>query len=64
MVDVHTQIGDVFFSSPRGVYRVGRFFIGWERYVYGMFWEFSYWYRAYGVSSDEMQLKIRIKKIK
>jgi hypothetical protein len=29
-----------------------------------MFWEFSYWYRAYGVSSSEMQLKIRIKKIK
>jgi hypothetical protein len=64
MVDVHTQIGDVFFSSPRGVYRMAVSFIGWQRYCYGMFWEFSYWYRAYGVSSNEMQLKIRIKKIK
>lgn len=64
MVDVNTQIGDVFFSSPRGVYRAGRNFLGWERYCYGMFWEFSYWYRAYGISSNEMQLKIRIKAIK
>lgn len=53
--------GDVFFSGPGGVYKAHPFTIGWLKFVPGMFPGLGYWYRRYGVSASEMQIRIIIK---